>query len=173
MTSTKQIAMPSPAATAPPDDDVKASQAAHAATVREAQSTARSAGRAAPARMPRRAATATPREPDSGLDELIAWRGTAVAPVAVLEAVDGAIRRGLATPRTIVPKADPATVAAFFKSTGLSVKQIAAAVGVSPSVISTVTRENGDRWSVARFEAAKPLILAAAKNAASRDAAKS
>src|SRR5205823_172907 len=100
------------------------------------------------------------------LATLIAWRGTAVAPEAVLEAVDGAIRRGLAAPRTIVPKADPAAVAAFFKSTGLSVKEIASAVGVSASVISTVTRENGDRWSVARFEAAKPLILAKKANAA-------
>jgi hypothetical protein len=165
MATSKPIAPPIQPAAATPDHDVTASMSAHAATVRNSQSQERSA---------RRAATAAGKpvvkasEPDARLAALIAWRATADAPAVVLEVVDLAIRRGTATPRTIVTKADPAAVAAFFQSTGLSVKQIAAAVGVSTSVISTVTRENGDRWSVARFDAARPLILAAAKKIAAK-----
>lgn len=57
-------------------------------------------------------------------------------------------------------KAEPAMVEAYFDGTGLTRRQIADAVGVGMSVISTVTKEAGDRWSLVRFERAKVLIEA-------------
>lgn len=137
---------------------VAASMASHAKDVKAKQSAARQAAKPA---------TSTPKapKPDDRVAALVAWRKTADAPSAVLEVVDAAIRRGQTTPRATMSKADPKEVAAFFKSTGLPMKAIAEAVGVSTSVISTVQRESGDRWSAERFERAKPLILAAAKKA--------
>jgi hypothetical protein len=137
---------------------VAASMAAHATDVKAKQSEARRRG------APKVDAKPT-KKPDERLAALVTWRKSADAPTEVIEVIDAAIRRGTATPRTTMAKASPSDVAAFFKSTGLSMKEIAEAVGVSTSVISTVTRENGDRWSAERFERAKPLILAAAKKA--------
>jgi hypothetical protein len=67
-----------------------------------------------------------------------------------------------------IPKADPKVVAAFFASTGLTRKQIAEALGVSTSLVGTVQKETGDRWSLTRFEAAQPVILAVAKKIAAK-----
>lgn len=64
------------------------------------------------------------------------------------------------TPRVTLEKAAPETVAAYFASTGLTRKQLAAAAGVSTSVIATVQNENGDRWSQVTFEAKQVLIAA-------------
>jgi len=136
---------------------VAASMTAHATKVKANQSAARRA-----AKPP----TTTSTKPDARLASLVAWRKTAEAPSEVLEVVDAVIRRGSATPRATMAKADPKEVAAFFKSTGLSMKAIAEAVGVSTSVVSTVQRESGDRWSVQRYLAATELILAAVKKAA-------
>lgn len=76
--------------------------------------------------------------------------------------------------RSLMPKAEPDAVREYFESTGLNRKELAAAVGVTVSVIATVQNPKGDRWSAARFEAAKPLIEAvvAAKAAAAAEAAK-
>jgi hypothetical protein len=137
---------------------IAASMEAHGAAVKAKQSTARAASRPTP--KPEPAAKA---KPAARIASLVAWRAKADAPAEVLEVVDAAIKRGSATPRSVMVKAEPAVVAAFFASTGLSRKEIAEAVGVTTSVIGTVTKENGDRWSLARFELAKPLILAAAK----------
>jgi hypothetical protein len=149
---------------------IKAKQAATRAADPAFAPTDREAGPVAqPATVPpRRGGTArpsaaAPEEPDGRIGALVAWRKTATAPAEVLDVVDAAIRRGTATSRTTVAKAEPSAVAAFFASTGLTRKQIAEAVGVSTSVIGTVQKEEGDRWSLARFEAAKPLIVAAAK----------
>lgn len=165
-----------PVATEAEATDPKASMAAHSARAKARQSLERQANlerqmkreaaelagttKATAAKARKADAAATP---DARLAVLEAWRATAAAPVEVLDLVDAAIRRATSTPRTTAAKADPSEVAAFFKSTGLTVRQIADAVGVSTSVISTVQRENGDRWSAERFERAKPLILAAAK----------
>lgn len=157
------------------DPTVAASMAAHSTAIKQRQSEARAAAHpttSAPVATSRakRSAKVEPPKPDARIAALVAWRKGAEAPAEVLDVVDAAIRRGTATPRAIVPKAEPSVVAAFFKSTGLAPKQIAEAVGVSTSVISTVQRENGDRWSLARFEAAKPLITAAAKKVAAKPA---
>lgn len=79
-----------------------------------------------------------------------------------VSAIEAAVKRLGAKPSTRkpMPKADPLVVAKFFESTGLSRKELAAAVGVSTSVIATVQKLSGDRWSQARYEAAKPLIIA-------------
>jgi hypothetical protein len=151
------------------------SMAAHSAAIKRKQSASRAAARPTPVKPASRPAAkrgvkAAAPKPDARIAALLAWRKTATAPAEVLEVVDAAIRRGTATPRTTVAKAGPSAVAAFFASTGLSRKQIADAVGVSTSVIGTVQKENGDRWSLARFEAAKPLILAAAKKLAAKPA---
>jgi hypothetical protein len=163
--TSKTVALPKPAATTTPDQDVVKSMKAHESSTKHAQSAARSAARATTLAAAKPAAVTTPIEADARIAALTSWRAIADAPAIVLEVVDAAIRRGTATPRQTMPKADPATVAAFFKSTGLSVRAIAEAVGVSTSVISTVTRENGDRWSLARFDAARPLIITAAAKA--------
>jgi len=60
--------------------------------------------------------------------------------------------------RATLEKADPAGVAEFFTSTGLTRKELAAAAKVSTSVIATVQNEKGDRWSVVTFEAKRALI---------------
>lgn len=60
--------------------------------------------------------------------------------------------------RVTLEKADPADVAAFFASTGLTRKELAAAAKVSTSVIATVQNEKGDRWSTQTFEAKRALI---------------
>jgi hypothetical protein len=158
---------------------VAESMAAHEAATKAAQVKTRAANLAfaeesrkgtasKPVKPPKRAgAGKSETKPDPRVVALVAWRETATkAPAEVLEIVDAAIRRATATPRTTAVKASPADVAAFFASTGLTRKQIAEAVGVSTSVIGTVQSESGDRWSLTRFEAAKPLILAAAKKLA-------
>jgi hypothetical protein len=61
-------------------------------------------------------------------------------------------------PRVKLEPADPADVAAYFESTGLTRKQIAAAAGVSTSVISTVQNPKGDRWSTETFAKKQALI---------------
>lgn len=61
------------------------------------------------------------------------------------------------------PKADPKEVREYFDRTGLSNKELADAVGVSVSVISTVGREGGDRWSQAIFDSRKPIWAEARK----------
>jgi hypothetical protein len=144
---------------------VRESMAAQERAVTAKQTAERSKARPPAAKPSSHAKPAPKAKPaqDSPLAILVAWRASTDAPEPVLDVVDAAIRRGTGAPRSVAPKADPKVVASFFKSTGLSPKQIAAAVGVSTSVIGTVQRENGDRWSVVRFEAAKPLIVAAAK----------
>jgi hypothetical protein len=151
------------------------SQAAHSAAVKAKQSAERKASR------PTKPATAdidmgpvvnsdgTPT--DATIEILRGWRATAEAPAEVLAVVDSAIRRGARGPRSVKAKAEPAEVARFFVASGLTRKQIAAAVGVTTSVIATVQNENGDRWSAERFERAKPLILAAAEAARATAAA--
>lgn len=67
--------------------------------------------------------------------------------------------RAPGAPRVTLEKASPADVAAFFASTGLTRKELAAAAAVSTSVIATVQNENGDRWSLVTFEAKRALIL--------------
>lgn len=62
-------------------------------------------------------------------------------------------------PRVTLEKASPTDVASFFVSTGLTRKELAAAAGVSTSVIATVQNEKGDRWSTVTFEAKRALIL--------------
>lgn len=83
---------------------------------------------------------------------------TATAPTATAPAAP--------KPRVVLEKAEPADVAAYFAATGLSRKEIAAAAGVSTSVIATVQNPKGDRWSLKTFEAKKLLIDAAAVDAA-------
>lgn len=61
-------------------------------------------------------------------------------------------------PRALMEKADPIEVGKYFDGTGLTRKQIAAAVGVSTSVIATVQNPKGDRWSADRFSKARVLI---------------
>lgn len=63
-------------------------------------------------------------------------------------------------PRVLLDKAEPLEVAAFFESTGLTRKELAAAAEVSTSVIATVQNPKGDRWSLKTFEAKKVLIAA-------------
>jgi hypothetical protein len=146
------------------DGSTVAAMAAHETAIKAKQSAERSSNRPIAAKLANQTKRAMGKPADDPrIAALVAWRATADAPKSVLDAVDAAIRRSTGTPRSTAPKADPKVVAAFFTSTGLSPKQIAAAVGVSTSVIGTVKRESGDRWSLARFEAAKPLILAAAK----------
>lgn len=63
-------------------------------------------------------------------------------------------------PRVTLQKAAPADVASYFLSTGLTRKELAAAAGVSTSVIATVQNEKGDRWSTVTFEAKQASIAA-------------
>lgn len=63
-----------------------------------------------------------------------------------------------ASGRAVDPKADPARVRAYFETTGLSRKELAAVLGKSTGLLAHVTRETGDRWSVSRFEAAVKAI---------------
>lgn len=82
-----------------------------------------------------------------------------LAAIALCEIAGYVVRKPIAaTPRATVQKADPAEVKAYFDSTGMTRKQLAAAVGVSTSVIATVQNPNGDRWSQVRYDAAKVLI---------------
>ena len=60
--------------------------------------------------------------------------------------------------RATLEKADPADVAAYFASTGLTRKELAAAAKVSTSVIATVQNEKGDRWSLVTFGVKRGLI---------------
>lgn len=166
MPTTKQ---PTPRMRRAPGTTVTDSMAAHSTTVRAKQDAARKASRPAkPAAADIAMGPVVNRDgtpTDATIEILRGWRATAEAPAEVLATVDAAIKRGVRAPRSVKVKAEPSEVAAFFASTGLSRKQIAAAVGVTTSVIATVQNENGDRWSAERFEAAKPLILAAAESA--------
>lgn len=152
------------------DPTVEAARATHADAIKAKQNVERH-GHATQVIRPAKPAKAVKvapvaSAPDPRVAALTSWReANPKAPAEVLAVVDSAIARGSKTPRETVQKADPLEVAAFFASTGLSVKQIAAAVGVSPSVIHTVRSVSGDRWSRTRYEAAKVLILAAAKSA--------
>ncbi|MEP7082461.1 MAG: hypothetical protein ABI841_05745 [Chloroflexota bacterium] len=62
------------------------------------------------------------------------------------------------TPRAAKAHADPARVRAYFETTGLSRKEIAAVLGKSTGLIAHVTRDTGDRWSIERFRAAVDAI---------------
>lgn len=85
------------------------------------------------------------------------------AAVAILEANGYLVRKRTQVERTLVAKADPLEVAAFFEASGLSRKELADACGVTVSVIATVQNPNGDRWSATLFEARKRLITAYAE----------
>ncbi len=154
------------------DPTVEAARATHADALKAKQNVERhghpsqvirpTAKTAKAAKAPKVAAVPTP---DPRVAVLTSWREANLkAPAEVLAVVDAAVARGSKAPRQTVEKADPGEVAKFFASTGLNRKQIASAVGVSTSVIATVQNPTGDRWSRTRFEAAKPLILAAAKS---------
>lgn len=69
-----------------------------------------------------------------------------------------AAAKAASAPRQVLEKADPIEVGKYFEQTGMTRKQLAAAVGVSTSVIATVQNPKGDRWSAKRFADAKPLI---------------
>src|SRR5437867_3099242 len=97
---------------------VAASMAAHATEVKAKQTEARRRS------APKVEAKPTTAKPDARLAALVAWRKTADAPSEVLDVVDVAIRRGSATPRATMAKAEPKEISAFFKSTGLSMKAI-------------------------------------------------
>lgn len=60
--------------------------------------------------------------------------------------------------RTVVGKADPDIVRAYFASTGLSRKELGRIVGTGVGVIATVQNPRGDRWSVERFHRARAQI---------------
>lgn len=68
------------------------------------------------------------------------------------------VRMATASQRATLLKADPDEVRKYFDSTGLTRAQLADALGITVSVISTVQNPLGDRWSQTRFEAAKILI---------------
>lgn len=95
---------------------------------------------------------------------LAAFEAKVAETIAFLESVGFTVRHGSAgavrqaVVRDTTEKAEPAMVKAYFEKTGLSMAEIASAVGVTRSVISTVQLEKGDRWSLARFERAKVLI---------------
>lgn len=78
--------------------------------------------------------------------------------IELLQSEGYVVREATAAQRITAVKAEPAAVAAYFESTGLTRKQIADAVGVTVSVIATVQNPNGDRWSEVRFQAAKIMI---------------
>ena len=80
------------------------------------------------------------------------------AAVATLEAAGYVVRKRTVVARSVMVKAEPEAVAAYFLSTGLTRKELADAVGVTVSVIATVGNPNGDRWSLIRFNAARILI---------------
>ena len=158
---------------------VAASRAAHAEALKSKQRAERAVAPKA-ARLPVKPAKPAA-VPDARVATLVAWRdANPTAPAEVLVAVEAAIARGTRAPRSgsTVEKADPAAVKAYFDSTGLNRKQLAAIVGVSTSVIATTQNPNGDRWSLARFERAKATIdahlaAAAAKSAPKAKTAKS
>jgi hypothetical protein len=172
MAAIKPIPVPSPAATSTPDRDITASQAAHAAKLRKDQSRSRSVARATAAAAAKPASSAKPIEPDARLTEQTAWRASANAPEVVLEVIDAAVKRGSATPRTIMAKSDPGEVAAWFAATGLTRKQLAAAAGVSASLIGTVQSARGDRWSTETWSAKRRMIEAYIRTAAENPVAK-
>jgi hypothetical protein len=60
--------------------------------------------------------------------------------------------------RTVVGKADPDVVRAYFQGTGLSRRELGAIIGTGVGVIATVQNPRGDRWSVERFERARAQI---------------
>ena len=80
------------------------------------------------------------------------------AATTLLEAAGYVVRKRTVVQRTLMAKAEPVEVAAYFESTGLTRKELADAVGVCVSVIATVGNPNGDRWSATRFAAARILI---------------
>jgi hypothetical protein len=140
-TGTKVIAIPTDAAPpAMPDPAVVASMENHAAVVKKSQATARAAKR--------------PTAPEAGKPS------TPTKPKAAARAV--------AAPKKGSDKADPTEVAAYFASTGLTRKELAAVLGVSTSLIGTVAKDSGDRWSAERFAKARVQIDAAVKAAAKR-----
>lgn len=106
----------------------------------------------------------TPRKPSKGAATRRIAVPAAAKAAGVTEATEttkapkAAKAKAERKPRVIMPKAEPATVRAFFKSTGLNRKELAGAVGVGIGVIATVQAENGDRWSQERFERAKTAI---------------
>jgi hypothetical protein len=167
---------PSVAATEP---TVAASRAAHAEALKSKQRAER-ATEPKPGKLPAKPAKPAAGALDPRIAALAEWRdANPNSPTEVLEVVDAAIARGSRAPRSAstVEKADPNGVKAYFESTGLNRKELAAIVGVSTSVIATVQNPNGDRWSAARFERAKVTIAAhlaeTAKSAPKAKAAKS
>jgi hypothetical protein len=157
--STRKLVVPAPTAPVAPDAAVVASMTAHAEDVKAKQATARKSSTKVAPKAPRIASEASNARSDVAFQiaRLRTQRDAITAQIRELQGVKAS------TPRATLAKADPKVVAAFFASTGMTRKQIAAAVGVSTSVIATVQSENGDRWSQQRFDLAKPLILAAAK----------
>jgi ribosome-binding protein aMBF1 (putative translation factor) len=136
----KAIAIPTSTATAPaPVHAVTPEMEVHAIATRKTQATARAAKRPTVAKAGETAAAKSKPASD-----------------------------GSPAPRKVTAKADPADVAKYFASTGLSRKELAAAIGVSTSLIGTVAKETGDRWSAERFAKARVQIDAAVKAAASR-----
>lgn len=79
---------------------------------------------------------------------------------AALAAIADAFAPRVKSPkeRITLAKAAPADVAAYFGSTGLTRKELAAAAGVSTSVIATVQNAEGDRWSEVTFAAKREKI---------------
>jgi hypothetical protein len=140
-TGTKVIAIP-PNAVNPAalDPAVVSSMENHAAAVKKSQATARASKRPT---APGAAKTPTPTKTK-------------------------AAARAVAAPKKGSDKADPKEVAAYFASTGFSRKELAGVLGVSTSLIGTVAKESGDRWSAERFAKARVLIDAAVKAAAKR-----
>jgi hypothetical protein len=92
-----------------------------------------------------------------------AVKASAVAGKAAVTAPD----RPRLTRSTSV-KADPSEITAFLKRVGLTNRQAAEALGVSQSLLSTVQRQTGDRWSFERWKAAQPILIAAAKKVAAK-----
>ena len=155
------------AAPATPEEAVARAHQSHAAAVRRTQTSARAGARPTAAKADTRA-TAT--MPDARVAALTAWRKSADAPAVVLEAVDAAIKRGTATKRETMPKADPMAVKKFFETLRMTRKEIAGALGISTSVVAVVQNPSptADRWSKARFDRARPVLLAASKKIAKK-----
>ncbi len=60
--------------------------------------------------------------------------------------------------RTVVGKADPDVVRAYFDATGLSRRELGSIIGTGVGVIATVQNPRGNRWSAERFERARAQI---------------
>jgi hypothetical protein len=155
--TTKVAEVPAAKASTPLPDEIRASMTAAESTATAKHSQARKA--AAPMVQPN--ATTAEATPD------------VQAAITLLESNGYRVTgRKSSGPRATMPKADPNEVAAYFRASGLSRKELAAVVGVSTSVIGTVAKMSGDRWSQVRFDAAKVLIDAEAARRA-KAAAKS